>query len=278
MAEKVHLPLAQFQEWMQQLLLDPFQQTEVHPADLLPNSLNSIEDLVQDSKRLAAKDHIAIYQRSYIARLRNCMSIQFSALEYALGEDIFTAFADDYLASRPSHNYNLALLGNHFASYLEENRPDKHLEQQEDWINFVIELARYEYDLGVIFEKKADEDYQLANGTTPEENLVLVPICELFQFDFPVRKFYSDFKHGKEPHLPYEQKSYAAVLRYNYKLMVYDLHKEQYDFLRFLKNGSSLLQAKEHFKKEYPNHVADFERVWNDWKTRWIQAKFFRIS
>jgi hypothetical protein len=277
MAKNAHIPLPQFQEWMQQLLLDPFQQTDIDPADLLPDSFNSLEDVIKDSEKLAAKDHLAIYQRSYIARLRNCMATQFSALEYALGEDIFTAFADDYLASRPSYNYNLALLGKHFPEYLEENRPDKNSDIEEDWINFVIELAQYEYDLGVIFEQKAEENYQLADSSTSEENLKLVPICELFQFDFPVRQFYSDFKQGNEPQLPFMHKSYAVVLRYNYKLIVYDLHKEQFEFLSYLKKGLSIAEAKKVFKNGHPHHVSDFDRVWNEWKMRWIEAKIFRF-
>lgn len=275
MAEKVNIPLPKFQEWMQQLLLDPFQQTNVNPADILPNALNSLEDVVHDSKKLAAKDHLAIYQRSYIARLRNCMATQFSALEYALGEGIFTAFADDYLASQPSYNYNLALLGKHFSEFLEENRPDK--EQKEDWIDFVIELAQFEYDLGVIFEQKAEEEYQLATINTPEKELQLVPICELFEFDFPVRKFYSDFKNGKEPNLPFERKTYCIVTRHNFKLAVYDLHKEQYEFISYLKEGLTIPEAKTKFKEDHPNDTDQFDAVWNNWKTRWIQAKLFRI-
>jgi len=275
MKEKVHIPLPKFQEWMQQLLLDPFQQTEVNPSDLLPENLNALEDVIHHSKKLAARDHLAIYQRSYIARLRNCMATQFSALEYALGEDIFTAFADDYLASRPSYNYNLALLGKHFPEYLEANRPDKEAPQKEDWINFVIELAQFEYDLGVIFEQKTEENYELATPKTSEENLQLVPICELFQFDFPTRAFYSDFKHGKKPNLPFEQETFCVVLRHNFKLAVYDLHKEQFTFLSYLKNGLTLPQAKKQFIQEHPNHKENFNRVWDNWKLRWIGAKVF---
>ena len=277
MTKNPQIPLTDFQQWMQQLLLDPFQQTDVDPNDLLPENYTRLEDVIQHSEKLTAKDHLAIYQRSYIARLRNCMSQQFSALEYALGEDIFCAFADDYLASRPSYNYNLALLGKHFAEYLEENRPDKDAEQKEDWIDFVIELAQFEYDLGVIFEQKAEENYELADTKTTEENLKLVPICELFSFDFPVRQFYSDFKNWKGPDLPFPRTSYCVVLRHNFKLAVYDLHKEQYEYLQYLKDGLTVPEAKAKFAKEHPNEVEEFGFVWNSWKTRWIEAKIFRI-
>ncbi|MFC4632283.1 putative DNA-binding domain-containing protein [Dokdonia ponticola] len=276
--EKEKIPLAHFQQWMQQLLLDPFQQTGVNPSKLLPDVYRQLEDVIHDSEKLSAREHLGIYQRSYIARLRHCMSQQFSALAYALGDDIFCAFADEYLALRPSYNYNLALLGKHFPEYLETNRPDKDAPQKEDWINFVIELAQFEYDLGVIFEQKAEETYQLATIDTPVEKLRLVPICELFSFDFPVRRFYSGFKNGKEPDLPFEQKTYTVVLRHNYKLAVYDLHKEQFEFLKYVKESTTVGEAIKKFKENRPEEATQFDRVWNTWKTRWIGVNLFRIS
>lgn len=279
MEEKVTIPLSSFQQWMQQLLLDPFQQTTIDPNSILPDALkaSSLETLVHHSEKLSAQEHIAIYQRSYIARLRNCMSQQFSALEYALGEDIFCAFADDYLASTPSYNYNLALLGKHFSDYLEENRPDAAEEKKEDWIDFIIELAKFEYAIGVIFEEKAEEGYQLADLNADENSLQLVPICELFKFQFPVRKFYSDFKNEKKPSLPFEKESYCVVVRHNFKLAVYDVHKEQYEFLHSLKNGMDIPAAKSKCIENSKVTPTEFEKVWTHWKTKWIETKFFRV-
>ncbi|WP_198520191.1 DNA-binding domain-containing protein [Flavobacterium sp. 5] len=273
------IPLKDFQQWMQQLLLDPYQQTGVDPSDLLSKTSNatSIEDVISHSEKLTAQEHLGIYQRSYIARLRNCMSQQFSALEYALGEAIFCAFADDYLASKPSHNYNLSFLGTHFSDYLQNNRPDAEEDIKEDWIDFMIELAQFEYAIGVLFEEKAEEDYQLATIDTPEDELKLVPICSLFKFRFPVRKYYSEFKNEKHPSLPFESESYCVVLRHKFKLAVYDLHKEQYDFLSLLKEQKNIFIAKTMFKTHYKENDISFEQVWNSWKKRWIVANFFRI-
>jgi hypothetical protein len=277
MKQHVKIPLANFQQWMQQLLLDPFQQTDVDPKSLLPDSLNttSLEDIIHHSDKLSAREHLGIYQRSYIARLRNCMAQQFSALEYALGEDIFCAFADDYLASKPSYSYNLALLGKHFPEYLEANRPDA--DKKEDWIDFIIELASFEYALGVIFEKKAVEDYQLADLNSKEEELKLVPICALFEFQFPVQNFFTEFKNGKKPNLPFESKSYCVVIRYQFKLAVYHLHKEQYEFLNYLKDGMDIHLAKSNLKKKHQVTSKEFDDIWTSWKTRWIEAKIFQV-
>lgn len=279
MDKKIKIPLKDFQQWMQQLLLDPYQQTGVDPSSLLSNVSNatSIEDVICHSEKLTAQEHLGIYQRSYIARLRNCMSQQFSALEYALGETIFCAFADDYLASRPSHNYNLSLLGAHFSDHLENNRPDAEEEQKEDWIDFMIELAQFEYAIGVLFEAKAEEDYQLATIETHEDKLKLVPICALFKFRFPVQKYYSEFKNGKQPNLPIEYESYCVVLRHKFKLAVYDLHKEQYDFLSILKEQTDITIAKELFKTQYKENTILLEQIWGSWKKRWIEANFFRV-
>jgi hypothetical protein len=273
------IPLKDFQQWMQQLLLDPYQQTGVDPGNLLSNASNffSIEDVICHSEKLSAQEHLSIYQRSYIARLRNCMSQQFSALEYALGEAIFCAFADDYLASKPSYNYNLSFLGAHFSDYLQNNRPDADEFIKEDWIDFMIELAHFEYAIGVLFEEKAEENYQLATIHTPEGELKLVPICALFKFQFPVRKYYSEFKNGKEPSLPFEDESYCVVLRHKFKLAVYDLHKEQYDFLSLLKKQKDLAITKKLFITHYKENDTLFEEVWNNWKKRWIASNFFRI-
>ena len=279
MEKKVEIPLSNFQQWMQQLLLDPFKQTSIEPKNLLPTTIktSSLEEVIHHSKKLTAQEHLAIYQRSYIARLRNCMSQQFSALEYALGEDIFCAFADDYLASKPSYNYNLALLGKHFTEYLEINRPDAAEAKKEEWIDFIIELARFEYAIGIIFEEKSDENYSLANNNTVDDKLKLVPIFELFKFEFPVRPYYSEFKNEKRPVLPYANKSYCVVLRHHFKLAVYDLHKEQYDFLCLLKNGLNVSKAILKFKEDHKTSDHEFNNIWSSWKARWVKEKFFRI-
>jgi hypothetical protein len=41
MQKTVKIPLKDFQQWMQQLLLDPYQQTGVNPNDLLSNAENA---------------------------------------------------------------------------------------------------------------------------------------------------------------------------------------------------------------------------------------------
>jgi len=279
MAKTTDIPLDKFQQWMQHMLLNPLQKKGINPTGVLPSEFDAapLDAIVNHSGKLPANEHLAIYQRSYIARLRNCMSQQFSALEYALGEELFRGFADDYLVSYPSTSYNLAGLGAHFAQHLQDTRPDAHDDVKEDWIDFIIELARFEYDINVLFEQKAEEGYQLADTNTPEDKMEPLPLCALFKFQFPVRSFYLAFKNGENPALPFGNESYCLVLRYNYKLFIYDLNPQQFEFLTLLKSGMSISAAQATFKQQNQLDANTFDEVWPVWKQYWIEAKFFRI-
>ena len=136
--------LSATQKWMQQILVSPLS-FETDPNDFLPESFqNDVEKLIKPNSRLSGKERLQIYQTGYLARLRDCMEKQFVALKYALGDELFQAFSDDYLQRYPSESYTLSNLGNRFALFLEETRPDKDLtpEERETWPDFLIELVQ----------------------------------------------------------------------------------------------------------------------------------------
>ncbi|MDY8136626.1 DNA-binding domain-containing protein [Aquimarina sp. 2201CG5-10] len=268
MTKKTNFPLADVQKWIQHSLLHPYEQRQRSNEKIL-------ESLIKSSKRLSASKHLAIYQRSYIARLRDCMSKQFSALEYALGEDLFRAFVDEYLQEHPSNNYNLILLGEKFPDYLEKTRPDKNEVTKEDWPDFMIELARFEYTINIIFEEKVEENYILATDKTLEENLQLIPSFYVFDFQFPIKWYYSSFANGNEPELPLPERTYCVIVRHDYKLFFHDINQGQFLFLQYLIAGHTINQTKELFASK---NIADLNQVhifWTMWKKRWIQAGFF---
>ncbi|MFP3656554.1 DNA-binding domain-containing protein, partial [Burkholderia sp. SIMBA_052] len=64
--------------------------------------------------KLSASACLAIYQRSYILRLRKCLEEQFPASYHALGAALFADFADEYLRACPSDSYTLHELGRRF--------------------------------------------------------------------------------------------------------------------------------------------------------------------
>jgi hypothetical protein len=255
--------LSQIQNWMQSALMR--QDTGVEP-----------ENLVKESSRLTAARHLNIYRQSYIARLRECMKNQFSALDYALGEDLFQMFADQFLDAYPSASYTLNELGAKFPEYLEQTRPDAAQDEKEEWIDFIIELARFEYALSEIFDAHAEEP-EAAIDSTPDEALKLRPVFRLFQHRHPVCKYYLDVVKKREPELPFEEESFCAVTRSNYRLSLLELKSPQYYFLERLTKGDSIAKAKEHFINIYGFDSNKIDNGWQNWRKSFISAGFFCV-
>ncbi|MEP6611991.1 MAG: DNA-binding domain-containing protein [Mucilaginibacter sp.] len=260
--------LTQLQNWMQGILVHhaPVQDIAVPAA---------VEDIVNPSQRLSAVHHLDIYRHSYIARLRACMQSQFSALAYALGSELFELFADQYLDSYPSESYTLNSLGQKFALFLQETRPDAELEEKENWPDFMIELAGFEYALSEIFDEHADEELAEALPDTPDELLKLAPVFQLFHQQYPICGYYLEFTQGKEPELPFPEESYCAVTRHNYKLGLFTIRTAQYHFLKNMQQGDTVEAAKDNLVKAFGFKRADLEKIWPEWKKGFIETGFF---
>jgi hypothetical protein len=236
----------------------------------------SVEEVIKPSSRLPARHHLAIYQQGYTARLRDCLAKQFTALEYALSPELFQAFADEYLRKYPSESYSLANLGDRFMTYLEDTRPDRDEPIKEDWPDFMIELARFEWLINHLFNADVDHDGPLAI-MTPVEQLALVPGIRLLATKFPVRWFYQAVAKGEQPELPGPAASYYAILRRDYKLAFFDLHQEQYLLLQALADGQALSQAFRSLSQKYGYALEGLAEVWPVWYSQWQGAGFFRV-
>ena len=259
--------LKQIQDWMQGVLV------QSGPAELMGNVM--VKDLINPSARLSAGAHLNIYRHSYIARLRECMRNMFAALAYALDEDLFTLFADQYLAAYPSHSYTLNHLGQNFAQFLQDTRPDLHEEQKELWPDFMIELARFEYAISVIFDENTPNTHELATIETPDYHLVLTPVFHLFKHPFPLCQYYLDYVQKHEPELPFPQQTWCVVARVNYKMGLFPVNEAQYHLLSYLKDGIPLADAHAQLIATFNFPKADFEAVWPVWRKYFINSGFF---
>ncbi|MET0752333.1 MAG: DNA-binding domain-containing protein [Pyrinomonadaceae bacterium] len=265
MSEGKQFTLTQIQNWMQSALV----------RQDAPAAAAKTEFLVNESSRMSAARHLNIYRQSYIARLRECMKNQFSALAFALGDELFQMFADQYLDVYPSGSYTLYDLGKKCPDYLEETRPDAAQEEKESWIDFIIELARFEYILSVIFDAHAEEKILLANESTPDEELKLVPTFHLFHHPYPVCRYYLDVTRKKAPELPLEEESFCVVTRNNYRLSLLEIKPAQHHFLERVSAGDSIANAKEHVINLYGADAKKLDEVWKQWKKNFIAAGFF---
>ncbi len=260
---------------MQQALLNPHDPGSENPA--APGAGLAVDAVLHHSSRLTAQQHLLLYQRSYVARLRSCMAQQFSALEYALGKELFQAFADDYLAARPSTHYNLAELGRLFPAYLQANRPDAQSAQKEDWIDFVIELAAFEYAISELFDRQVDENYRLAEVRDADDHIGLVPACLPFRFQFPINTFYTQFKKGENPELPFAAASQCVVVRDKYKLAIYGVQPEHYEVLALLAQGMTATAATSVFVHRRALDTDAFAQLWPIWKQNWMAHNLLRV-
>lgn len=253
--------LRNVQSWMQQQLVQPY-----------PDA--SINDRIHSSSKLSASQHLAIYQRSYIARLRDCMEKQFPALAYALGGELFQNFADVFLSEYPSGSYTLADLGRHFASFLEETRPDRDTNQKESWPDFMIELAQFEYQINRAFDERIPKEHTPSLSYN-DSDLVLTPVLYLFRNQFPINTYYKAYIQEQQPTLPFEEESYSVLIRKDYKLGLFELNPAQYIFLAYIKEHQSVPRAKRQFLETYSFSKREFESFWNVWKKKWVEEGFF---
>jgi hypothetical protein len=261
--------LEQMQQWMQSTLVSP-------GKIIVPASEKvETEELINSSKKLSAQQHLNIYRQSYIARLRECMKNQFSGLAYALGEELFQSFADDYLATHPSESYTLNNLGKRFPDFLQSTRPDAGQEIKEDWPDFMIELARFEFNLSVIFDEDAEEKNSEIPSTTPDAELALLPVFHLFHHSFPICNYYLEFISKKDPQLPFPKESHCAVIRKNYRLGLYELKPAQFIFLSHVKEGKSIEESLDLTAKAFQFDPQKKDELWMEWRKNFVACGFF---
>lgn len=232
----------------------------------------SVPDIVHASSRLSAENHLDIYKGSYIARLRECMRNQFTALAWALGDALFDSFTDDYLAVYPSHSYTLNNLGAHFAQYLQQTRPDKDETVKEDWPDFMIELAEFEFQLSVIFDEPCSYEPKVAIVSDIDSELLISPLAHLFSHTYPVRRYYLDTVLKKEPPLPLPEPEQCVVTRVDFRLGLFEVNTGQFHFLSIMKEGLSVADALTAFKLRWGFSDTDLEAVWPAWRSYFIQS------
>ncbi|MGK4568964.1 HvfC/BufC family peptide modification chaperone [Flavobacterium sp. 3HN19-14] len=269
MIDKDTLPIAEVHNWMQGMLI---QHVPVSYSEL------TTDEMVNDSQRLSASQHLMIYRQSYIARLRACMQSQFKCLNYALGEALFTAFADEYLDNYPSSSYTLNDLGKNFSSFLEKTRPEAENGKKEDWPDFMIELAAFEYSLSEIFDMNENTSGKIPDKSTPDHLLVAAPSLHLYEQQFPICRYYLDFNAGLSPELPFPAQSFAAVSRQNFKLGLFNIGADQYHFLNYVKAGASVAAAKDILVGIFNVDKVKLEEIWPIWRGNFIDSGFLIVA
>lgn len=257
--------LSAVQSWMQQALI----------RGVDPTEKDAIAQYVEPSQQLTAGQRLAIYQRGYYARLVQCLEGQYKALCHALGADLFRDFAKEYLLQFPSGSPTLAVLGAQFPEFLEASRPDKDAPVRETWIDFMVQLGRYEWDLYTVFDAQGNEGKPYATAEAPHQHLRLQSCLFVHQYDFPVHRFYSAVAREEDPEIPEPQTVWVAIVRTDFVTRVFPLLEPQYVFLQALKTGHSVAKSLAATAALFDTPPAQAETAWSEWREHWIAAGFF---
>jgi len=261
------MSLAQTQRWFLDALIFPGRV-----------SATEIESRLLASPKEGASARFAIYQHAYILRLCKCLAEQFPALCHALGEELFHDFACEYLRAYPSTSYTLYELGRRFAEYLEETRPDQDLpsEQREDWIDFMVDLARYEYELFRLFDAPGHEGGVWPSVDVPDARLIVQPAFCLGVYRYPVAWYYNQVRAGADPSFPPERTSHVAIVRRDFMTSTFPISRVQHLFLDELRNNGDVEDALARVAKLAERPLADVVRSWQlEVRAAWIGAGFF---
>jgi hypothetical protein len=259
--------LVNVQSWMQEALVSG-------SAD---GGESEINRHILPSTNLTAAQRLAIYQRGYYARLIACLEGQFRALKHALGEQLFRDFAKEYLLRHPSHSPTLAHLGNRFSEFLEETRPDKDAAEKEEWIDFMVELARFEWDLYTVFDLPGDEGRDPVEPDLPDHLLELQPCLFLHTYAFPVNKYYTAVAYNQNPDIPSAGCVRVALVRTHFTTRVFPLLEPQYVFLLAMKQGLNCAEALQQTANAFDVTLENAQAAWQQWRRNWITAGFFSV-
>lgn len=252
-------------------------QQRMHGALIFPEADPALaQALFAGDGRLGAAGGLAIYQRGYFLRIVACMREQFPALCHALGLALFDDFVADYIRDCPPVRHTLYDLGRRFAGWMEVNRPDR--ETREAWVDFMIDLARFEYSVFVMFDAEGNEGRPLATADTADHDLRLQPAFALGSYGFPVADYYYAVRRGEKPSLPAAAPSHIALVRTDYVIRTVPLSEMHHAFLAEMVAGSSVAAALIEIATRFGLDPEEARRSWHDargGRGRWVEWGFF---
>lgn len=296
MNEKESQPdLSTIQRWFQSVISHPEgiqSGIETDEAQTLIHLKKSeLENIIRRSKNLSAEERLAIYANAYYARLLECLRESFPVLTKTLGADVFNDFAFDYLQTYPSKTYTLNRLGDHFADFLNQTRPDRTPENpnpQTDWPDFLIDLARLEWNIEQVFDGPGAENKPTLltedlQRLTPEmfATARLVPNCslKLLEFKFPVNAYYTAAKGLKDtdeaPPPPNPGQQFLALHRRDFIVRRTELSAAQHALLGSLQSGSTITAAIIAAAGYTDLSEEQFQSAISQWFTNWTASGLF---
>ncbi|MEU4768556.1 DNA-binding domain-containing protein [Actinosynnema sp. NPDC023794] len=211
-----------------------------------------VADVVVGTARLSAARRLAIYQQGYLARLVDCLGAHYPVVRHLLGAEVFTGFARDYLAARPSRSYTLEALGAGFADHLAATRPDAGSGEREPWVDLLLDVVRFERAFTEAHAAVGPE-FRDPPPAAPEQGapgwagtvVSTVECLRLVRAGFPVHAFVVAVRARRDPPLPAPGEVRLALARRDFVVTVTELDGPRHRLLAELRAGTPLGRAGE---------------------------------
>ncbi|HEX7375649.1 MAG TPA: DNA-binding domain-containing protein [Pirellulales bacterium] len=282
------------QRWLQAVLMHPDGVESGMASDEARRQMaidpDDCELVIARSRNLTSVERLSIYQNAYFARLLECMRSVYPLVARTIGDEAYDALVMGYLQTCPSQSYTLDALGDRFASFLDETRPDRDEEGRptEEWPDFLIDLARLEWTISQVFDGPGNEGRPTLSAEQllaiqPDEwpglRLLPAPCLRLLEFHFPVNEYFTRLRElppdAEPPDIPSSEASWLALSRKDFVVRRHALSRPQYVLLAALADGQTIGAAIAYFAA---TAEADFETLalqLNEWFRTWAAAGFF---
>jgi len=232
--------------------------------------------LVTPGPQLSAIERVQIYNDGYFARLVECLTDDYPALSYALGEETFASLARGYIEKQPSRSRSLNAYGQHMAAFC-KTRP-------EPWAAFGADLARLEWALVEVVHEPASESLApdalaaIPAAAWQTARLLPSPGLRLLGFDYPVNDFFQAFRDQLSPEMPDRAPTATVIYRQGLGLWRMGLEPRAALLLNDLLSGVPLAKAVATLEtRSRPVGSSDeLARLLPRWLGSWVQSGFFR--
>jgi hypothetical protein len=249
--------------------------------DIAAEDLSSV---ILRSQDLTSHERLGIYAGAYFARLLDCLREEFPALERAVGDEAFAAFAAGYLEKHPPQSYTLAELGSRFPQFLHESRPDDG-EPHPNWTDFVIELATVERIYAEVFDGPGIEQSRSIQpedlaGLSPERwseaRLVPAPCLRLIELTHPVHEYITAVRKQDVAIVPAAKPTWLVITRRDYVVRRAAVPPDEFALLASLAAGRCVGEAIALLMHDARDDATTLGAKIQDWFYRWAAAGYFQ--
>ena len=218
----------------------------------LANHLYDVQEdeVVSDEGPASVHQRLNVYSSGYTARLLDCMHADYAISRKFMGDELFDSFAKAYLMYHPSTSFTLYDLGKAFPDFLDTTKPQVPEGGDSSYYDIPAALARVERARQVALRAPGTE------GNTDNENQVNiqdvlfctfninVPQClQLLELDFPMKQFFEAVYRDEDYELPSPKKTFIAISRKNYQIILDEISEIQYLLLNECPNHINFYQT-----------------------------------